>query len=94
MCNYIGPADYGTTNMFVKQTVARARDAHEGRRGTMPYQQVILVLADRIEALEKPLHGAPALLEALRLTVAALEGKPCRQQALDDARAAIAKATS
>lgn len=34
---------------------------------------------DRIEALEL----------ALRLTVAALEGRPCRQQALDDARTVL-----
>lgn len=32
------------------------------------------------------------LVSALRLTLAALEGKPCRQQAIDDARAALAKA--
>lgn len=39
------------------------------------------------------IKAAPDLLLALRQTVAALEGKPCRQQALDDARAAIAAAT-
>lgn len=34
----------------------------------------------------------PDLVTALRGTIAALEGKPCRQQAIDDARAAIANA--
>ena len=34
------------------------------------------------------------LESALRLAVAALEGKPCRQQALDDARAALAGGAS
>jgi hypothetical protein len=57
VCNYIGPIDYGTTNMFVKATVKRARDAHERARGMLPYQEVICVLADRVEALEKELEA-------------------------------------
>jgi hypothetical protein len=58
MDNPIGPIDYGTTNMFVKQTVKRAREAQSF--GLMPYQRVILVLADRVEALEQIIAGRAA----------------------------------
>jgi hypothetical protein len=51
MCSYVGPIDYGTTNMFVKQMVKRARQ----QTARKPYQDVILVLADRVEALEAEL---------------------------------------
>jgi hypothetical protein len=60
MDNPVGPIDYETTNMFVKQTVKRCRDAHERARGMMPYQQVILVLADRVEALEQIIRDRSA----------------------------------
>lgn len=60
MCRPVGPIDYGTTNMFVKQTIKRARDAHARARGMFPYQEVILVLADQVEALEAELAKRPA----------------------------------
>lgn len=43
---------------------------------------VVLIAVRGIERVEQ-------LESALRLTVAVLEGKPCRQQALDDARAVL-----
>lgn len=49
--SHVVEVDYGTTGMFVKQTIKRCRDAHERNKGMMPYQQVILVLADEIERL-------------------------------------------
>jgi hypothetical protein len=45
---------------------------------------IVLIALRGIERIEQ-------LESALRLAIAALEGKPCRQQALDDARSVLAE---